>query len=153
LLHIQTWSGTVAGDIGFSPRGRKKGAVTDLKEKTVILVVDDDADSRETLAELLASRGYAVESAENGRQALEYLSCSKPALIILDLMMPVMSGWEFLERQRIDPRLQPLPVVVMTASGLVHDIKANAVIQKPVDFGALMNAVDRALDPGHSRPQ
>jgi CheY-like chemotaxis protein len=125
--------------------------VTDLKEKSVILVVDDDADSRETLAELLSSRGYTVESAENGRQALEYLSRSKPALIILDLMMPVMSGWEFLERQKIDPGLRWLPVVVMTASGLVDDVKANAVVRKPVDFGALMNAVDEALDPGHSR--
>jgi CheY-like chemotaxis protein len=87
-------------------------------EEPVILVVDDDAISRETLAGLLSKKGYSVASAENGRQALDYLRSSTPALILLDLMMPVMSGWEFLALKKTDPRLEPLPVVVMTGSGL-----------------------------------
>lgn len=125
--------------------------MTDEGEKLVILVVDDDADSRETLVDLLSSRGFAVESAENGRQALGYLSRSKPALIILDLMMPVMSGWEFLKSKRSDPRLQSLPVVVMTGSGLVHDITANAIVRKPVDVGTLMRVINDALSPGEPK--
>src|SRR5229473_2550678 len=81
-------------------------------EKSVILVVDDDVDCREMLADLLSNEGYAVACAENGLQALDYLSGATPARIILDLMMPEMSGWEFRARQKIDPRLESLPVVV-----------------------------------------
>jgi len=115
--------------------------MNDSSEKLVILVVDDDSESREALATLLVDEGYDAICAENGRQALDYLSDSTPALIILDLMMPVMSGWEFRARQKIDPRLKSLPVVVMTASGLVHDIDADAVVPKPIDFRILMSAV------------
>ena len=110
-------------------------------EKSVILVVDDDVDCRELLADLLSNEGYAVACAENGLQALDYLKGSTPALIILDLMMPKMSGWEFRARQKVDPRLESLPVVVTTASGLVEDIDADAVIHKPIDFGLLMSVV------------
>lgn len=111
-------------------------------DKLLILIVDDDAQGREALADLLTNEGYAVICAENGRQALDYLSGSPPpALIILDLMMPVMSGWEFRARQKLDARLESLPVVVMTASELVHDIDADAVVRKPFDFGALMSVV------------
>jgi len=118
--------------------------VNDSSDKLLILIVDDDAESREALAHLLANEGYGVICAENGRQALDYLiSGSRPALIILDLMMPVMSGWEFRARQKIDPKLKSLPVVVMTASGLVHDIDADAIVRKPIDFGALMSVVQQ----------
>jgi len=110
-------------------------------EKAVILVVDDDANSREALADLLSKKGYSVASAENGCQALDYLRCSTPALILLDLMMPVMSGWEFLALKKTDPRLEPLPVVVITGSGLVHDLDAEAVLHKPIDFNVLMSVV------------
>jgi len=112
-------------------------------EKAVILVVDDDASSRETLAGLLSQKGYLVASAENGCQALDYLRCSTPALILLDLMMPVMSGWEFLALRKTDPRLELLPVVVMTGSGLAHDIDAQAVLHKPIDFDLLMRTIEQ----------
>lgn len=116
-------------------------------EKSVILVVDDDVDCREMLAELLSNEGYIIEIAANGRQALERLNRSKPALIILDLMMPVMSGWEFRARQKSDSRFESLPVVVVTASGLARDIDANAVLRKPIDFGVLMSVVKQNCSP------
>jgi CheY-like chemotaxis protein len=116
-------------------------------EKSVILVVDDDADCREMLADLLSKEGYVIAIAANGCQALDYLNHSTPALIILDLMMPVMSGWEFRARQKSDSRFESLPVVVLTASGLVRDIDANAVLLKPIDFGVLMRVVKQNCPP------
>jgi CheY-like chemotaxis protein len=110
-------------------------------DRTTILVVDDDADCRELLADLLSHQGYAVVCARNGREALDCINSSTPALMILDLMMPVMSGWELLEQQKNDPKLESLPVVVMTASGLVQNLSAEAVIHKPIDFKALMKVV------------
>jgi CheY-like chemotaxis protein len=115
--------------------------VKDSSDKLLILIVDDDTESREALADLLSNEGYDVIGAENGRQAPDYLNGTTPALIILDLMMPVMSGWEFRARQKIDPRLKSLPVVVMTASGLVHDIDADAIVSKPIDFATLISVV------------
>lgn len=109
--------------------------------KATILVVDDDADCREMLSDLLSGQGYTVACAENGREALDYINASIPSLMILDLMMPVMSGWELLARQKADPRLESLPVIVVSASGLAKDIEAEAVLPKPVDFKALMNVV------------
>jgi CheY-like chemotaxis protein len=61
--------------------------------------------------------------------------------------MPVMSGWEFRARQKSDPRLASLPVVVTTASGLVHDIDADAVVRKPIDFGLLRSLVKQNCPP------
>lgn len=120
----------------------------DPSEKLEILVVDDEAESREALAELLLNEGYAVVCAENGRRALDCLSGMTPALIILDLVMPVMSGWEFLAQKKRDARLQSVPVVVVTGCGLVDDIKADAVVHKPVNFGSLMKVVkENCLQP------
>ena len=68
--------------------------------------------------------------------------------MILDLMMPVMSGWELLARQKFDPRLESLPVVVVSASGLAQDIHAEAILSKPVDFKALMNVVKQTCETG-----
>lgn len=114
----------------------------DLDKKQKILLVDDDVDSTEALAELLSREGYSVACAENGLEALDYLAHSKPpCLIILDLMMPVMSGWEFRQRQTSDPKLKSLPVVIVSATGPTKGLHANAVLQKPVDFRDLMHVV------------
>jgi CheY-like chemotaxis protein len=118
--------------------------MNDSTDKSVILIVDDDAESRDVLAELLTKEAYTVARAENGRDALDYLSRSIPSLI-MDLMMPTMSGWEFRERQRADLRLNSLPVVVTSASGLAPEIDADALIPKPIDFALLMSAVRNCL--------
>jgi CheY-like chemotaxis protein len=115
--------------------------------KATILVVDDDADCREMLSDLLSKAGYSVACAENGREALDFINTSTPSLMILDLMMPVMSGWELLARQKFDPRLESLPVVVVSASGLSQEVHAEAVLRKPVDFKALMNVVKQNCSP------
>lgn len=112
---------------------------------TSVLIVEDHADLREMLAVLLETEGFAVQTARNGAEALERLNESRPGVILLDLMMPVMTGDEFRERQLADPRFRDVPVICMTAA---HDgraraerLQANAYFQKPVDFDNLIGAV------------
>ena len=114
-----------------------------------MLVVEDHADLREMLAVLLESEGYEVQTANNGAEALSSLELSRPAVILLDLMMPVMSGDEFRRKQLADPRYRDVPVICMTAA---HDgreraasIKATEYFQKPVDFDRLLGAVRHHL--------
>src|SRR2546423_10696788 len=85
----------------------------------VLLVVDDDPGIRESLAELLHDEGYVVLTAINGQDALARLRTSgdRPCVILLDLMMPVMSGSEFYTEMRNDPALADIPVVIISADG------------------------------------
>ena len=110
-----------------------------------ILVVEDHADLREMLAVLLESEGFVVQTANNGAEALEVMEASRPSLILLDLMMPVMTGDEFRERQLADPRYRDVPVICMTAA---HDgraraerLRADRYFQKPLDFDELLTVV------------
>jgi CheY-like chemotaxis protein len=115
-----------------------------------IFVVDDDLDLRETLGELLAEEGYDTRLLENGRAALELLRAGvRPRLILLDLMMPEMSGWEFRERQLRDDVLRAIPVVVMTASRGFEDgaLAAAEVLLKPVGVSEILGAVERNALP------
>src|SRR4051812_39456009 len=80
-----------------------------------ILIVEDDTELRETLGEILQEEGYHVAGVGNGREALDHLRQSDPpCLILLDLMMPVMSGWEFRDQQRQDPDLAGVPVAILS---------------------------------------
>ena len=110
-----------------------------------ILVVEDHADLRELLAVLLEGEGFTVQTATNGVEALKSLDRARPSLILLDLMMPVMTGDEFRERQLADPRYRDVPVFCMTAA---HDgraraerIHADEYFQKPLDFDQLLTVV------------
>jgi CheY-like chemotaxis protein len=118
-----------------------------LQHVASVLVVEDHADLREMLAVLLESEGYDVQTARNGVEALSSLSQTRPSVILLDLMMPVMSGDEFRERQLADPRYRDVPVICMSAA---HDgrercerMHANLYFQKPVDFDSLLGAVKK----------
>jgi CheY-like chemotaxis protein len=110
-----------------------------------VLVVEDHLDLREMLATLLESEGYSVDTAANGAEALERLQHFSPSVILLDLMMPVMTGDEFRRRQLADTRYAHVPVICMTAA---HDgreraarLHADEYFQKPVDFEGLLTAV------------
>jgi CheY-like chemotaxis protein len=95
-------------------------------ETKSILVVEDDADIRDVLVEVLELEGYEIAVAGNGREALEHLRRAKrPDLILLDLMMPVMDGWQFRAEQRQNPEWAGIPVVILTAHGSSH-LKANS---------------------------
>jgi len=117
-----------------------------VNEKTddTVLVVDDDQDIREALCDLLVDAGYRADSAANGKEALVYLATREaPCVILLDLMMPVMDGWEFRRRQQGDPRLCKIPVVVITASGKLgaDSIDAERVLPKPLQIDHVLEAI------------
>jgi CheY-like chemotaxis protein len=87
-----------------------------------VLVVDDDLSVRTALKELFETEGYAVALAANGRAALNHLRGGlRPCVILLDLMMPVMDGWDFRAEQLADPELKDLPVFILTAVGFSAD--------------------------------
>lgn len=114
---------------------------------TKILIVEDDIDIRKNLKLLLESEGYSVDLAENGHAALDHLSITKnlPAVIVLDLMMPVMDGFQFRERQELDPRLRGIPVLIVTAGSRLEESKlkmgAMAAMRKPIDAEEFLRVV------------
>ena len=101
-----------------------------------VLVIEDDQDTREMLGRFLELEGFNVETAENGRQALDRLgSGSRASVIVLDLMMPVMDGWQFRLEQIRDASLSHIPVIDVSAAGRDRlDLKAQAYLSKPVDL-------------------
>jgi CheY-like chemotaxis protein len=118
----------------------------------MILLVDDDADVRESLTECLLSSGHEVRTAENGRRALEHLRAgSRPDLILLDLRMPLLDGYEVLETLRASEHLSSIPVLIVSA---LRDVEPRALertcgfLPKPVRMDRLIAAVDRVV-PRH----
>ena len=110
-----------------------------------MLIVEDDRDTREMLGRFLELEGFEVRLAANGQLALQTLHEDvHPCVIILDLMMPVMNGWQFREIQSTDPDLAEIPVVVVTAAGPRDDIpsiNADGWLSKPVDFDRLLATI------------
>jgi CheY-like chemotaxis protein len=110
-----------------------------------ILVVDDDPDIRDTVREILEGEGYAVRSAENGEEALEMLGEATPCVMLLDMMMPVMSGPEVLIELERTHRLGSLPVVVVSAH-ISQCEGVRQVLKKPVALDVLLEVVGRYCD-------
>jgi CheY-like chemotaxis protein len=113
-----------------------------------ILLVEDDDEIREALTSALEQQGYGVDSARNGREALDRLHDGvQPRLILLDLMMPVMDGWQFRAAQLEDPRICRIPVVVLSAMTNLRargtDLHVAECLAKPVDLSHLLEAVSR----------
>lgn len=112
-----------------------------------MLVVEDEPDIRETVAEALAEGGYIVETAANGAEGLTRALSTHPDVIVLDLMMPVMDGLTFLAAKKSDDRIATVPVVVETAVREPVGVEACEVLQKPFGLDELMHAVERCLTP------
>lgn len=122
-----------------------------------VLIIDDDRDILDAMREVLAREGYRVLSAGNGIEAFTVLGAETVDVILLDLLMPAMSGWEFLEQSASDDRLTAVPIIVISAAP--HDVELNAphvraVLQKPFERGALLDLVaTHARRPVAQRPR
>lgn len=116
-----------------------------------ILIVDDDESIGEFVSMALADEGYDVVTAPNGATALELIELGRPDVILLDMRMPIMDGWEFARRyrQRTGP---PAPIIVITAARDADDraaqVEADDVLAKPFNLDDLLDLVDRYAHPG-----
>ena len=115
-----------------------------------VLVVDDDPVIRATVADVLLDEGYLVDQAADGAEALRLAIQFLPDAIVLDLMMPVLDGWAFVDRFRMVPHADEVPIVVMSAThGLSQSAErlramgVRAVVAKPFDLEALLAIVQR----------
>ena len=125
---------------------RKTPDLTQNTKKTKILLVDDNKQSLENLSLLSELEGFAVATAQNGLEALEQLqSDTRLSLVVLDLSMPVMNGWEFLRRKTEAANIANIPVILSGLPLSDYPDGVKAVMQKPVNAGRLFATIDRCL--------
>ena len=122
-----------------------------MKERATktVLLVEDDADIRDSLQDILEDEGFDVIPAANGKQAIDFLTLNEPAgadLVILDLLMPMVSGWEVLERMTGDAKLNDIPVLVLSAAAAPKPERAQGFVRKPFSLEAFVNKVHGVVD-------
>jgi len=119
-----------------------------------VLVVDDEQDTAEMLVEMMHLSGYHVFKSSSGRQAIQMVTRERPDVVLLDMMMPDISGLDVLLYMRHDPRLQRIPVIILSARCMPSDIKsgldagADLYLTKPVGCEDLRDAVEEVLSVG-----
>jgi DNA-binding response OmpR family regulator len=108
-----------------------------------VLIVDDDADLCEMMAQLLTREGFDADVATNGQEALDKAHANPPRVIVLDMTMPIMDGWTFRALQRDDASLAAIPVIVLSALPLarLREVGAAAAFQKPFHKDELIAAI------------
>jgi CheY-like chemotaxis protein len=119
-------------------------------ERRAVMIVDDDDAIREALEDVLSDEGYDVVGVSDGQQALDYLltdlnPAKRPSAILVDLWMPVMDGWKFLDALLEDPRFSRIPLVVLTAARdqRARDLRVAEVLTKPVQLQQVLGALER----------
>jgi CheY-like chemotaxis protein len=128
------------------PSSLAEGDRKEVDTSKFVLIVDDDPNLLEVTSFVIESEGMAVKTARNGEEALALLRARAgrlPGLVLLDLMMPVMNGWEFLDAVAKEPSLKVIPVVVLTAAERAQVPGAVEVLRKPMDLRALLRVVER----------
>jgi CheY-like chemotaxis protein len=128
-------------------------------QKGFLLVVEDIPDILNLLEATLKFKGYRVVTARNGEEALEVIKQERPSLIITDILMPKMDGFNLVHRLRINPETRTIPVVFLSATYVApedkvfaHSIGVNRFIEKPVDLVAFLPIVERILAQGDNAP-
>ena len=115
-----------------------------------ILVVDDDPNIRKMIIAALRREGYDFAEAPNGREALDIMRAQHPSVVVLDLMMPIVSGWEVLQERANDPEIRDIPVIIVSASrspeiATAVDKGICAFLPKPFDISTLSALVRSCL--------
>jgi CheY-like chemotaxis protein len=130
------------------------------ESKGVVLLVDDDRDIVDAIRALLEDDGFDVVTANNGFAALRQLRRAgpRPDVIVLDLMMPLLDGWDFRAEQLADPAVRDIPVIIMTASGLTDgmldgQLKAAAVLPKPIEVEPFLRVLNDLCRAGACEPE
>lgn len=110
-----------------------------------ILIIEDEKSIQDILKLALEMEGFKVYTADNGKQAMGILpQMKRPCLILLDLMMPVMNGWEFAEEISKDSNLSTIPIVLITAYGdRAKQVAAKGILKKPIDLDSLLKIVNQ----------
>jgi CheY-like chemotaxis protein len=133
---------------------RKQAAQPTASSGPIVLVIDDDPTVRELMQRSLAKDGYRVESAADGRTGLEMASRLKPAVIILDVMMPSMDGWAVLSALKADPATAAIPVVMLTIvddKNMGFALGAADYFAKPIDWQRLGAVIQKYRQPSASQ--
>jgi len=131
--------------------GRSIMASVEMNEPAKLLIVEDDDGARAALGDIFDFEGYQVAACANGKEALDYLRSEPlPDLIVLDLQMPVMNGWQFRREQTKNAKLAAVPVIVITAFQSAGDIDVAEVVHKPIDIERLLAVVRKLLPDVHS---
>ncbi|HYM49250.1 MAG TPA: response regulator [Candidatus Limnocylindrales bacterium] len=123
----------------------------------LVLVVEDDALMQKMALKVLRSRGYVCELARSGREAVEMGHRLMPGLILMDLSLPEMNGWEATRALKADPATAKIPVIAITAHAMVGDretaIEAGCseCLTKPYEIADLVSLVERYLGPAHAQ--
>lgn len=117
-----------------------------------ILLVEDDLDISEAIQSILEEENYKVKATFNGKEALEYLNIAEniPSLILLDIMMPHMNGYEFREAQLQNPKIVNIPTIILSAAGKHEDIEKfnfTECLKKPLDLETLIDMVKKNISP------
>jgi len=120
-------------------------------EQKTVLIIEDEEDAAELFAEMMRVSGFRVVKTSRSAPALSIMTSEKPDVVLLDIMMPEISGLDILRQMRRDPELANIPVIVVTAKSMPADIKngmeagASTYLTKPVGFLELKEAVEQAL--------
>ena len=120
---------------------------------TSILVIDDEITIVEMLSEFLEEEGFQVMTAFNGQEGLERLASVRPSVVVSDVMMPVLDGWELCRRMQADPRYRSIPVVLMSAVRTAPSLDGcnyTALLMKPFELDEMLQTITRLLKPNAS---
>ncbi len=116
-----------------------------------IVIIEDEPEAAEIYAEMMRISGYEVFKFFSGSSAVALIADQKPSAVILDLMMPDVSGLDVLQYLKAEPNLSDIPVIIVSAKSLPEDIDeglnagANIYLTKPISFSELKKAIDEVL--------
>jgi CheY-like chemotaxis protein len=148
MLGIQDPPRTRWGAVAQASPGQRGDGASVQKARPIVLLVEDDFDLRDALTDRLDEAGFDVRSAGDGRQALAAIELKRPDVVVTDLMMPEMSGWDLIGELGRRPDLRQIPIIVITAAGNAPVVPlGHPVFVKPVRTDALVRAIQALVPP------